>query len=76
MARKIRKALKPTQPQASDTLPTPAVLATPVVNELPPQVNAEQIARRAYELFLARGGVHGFHDQDWRQAERELTARA
>lgn len=32
----------------------------------------EQIARRAYELFLARGGSHGHHDEDWLQAEREL----
>jgi hypothetical protein len=32
----------------------------------------EQIARRAYELFLARGGKHGRHEDDWHQAEREL----
>jgi hypothetical protein len=32
----------------------------------------EQIARRAYELFLARGGSHGHHEEDWLQAEREL----
>jgi hypothetical protein len=33
----------------------------------------EEIARRAYELFLARGGVHGHHEEDWLQAERELS---
>jgi hypothetical protein len=32
----------------------------------------EQIAKRAYELFLARGGAHGHHEEDWNQAEREL----
>jgi len=32
----------------------------------------EQIARRAYEIFLARGGTHGNAEQDWHQAEREL----
>lgn len=32
----------------------------------------EQIARRAYEIFLARGATHGHHEQDWQQAEREL----
>ncbi len=32
----------------------------------------EQIARRAYEIFLARGGTHGNAEQDWIQAEREL----
>jgi hypothetical protein len=36
------------------------------------QPTHEQIARRAYELFLARGGQHGNHEQDWQQAEREL----
>jgi hypothetical protein len=35
----------------------------------------EQIARRAFELFLARGGEHGHHEEDWARAERELSAR-
>ena len=33
----------------------------------------EQIARRAYEIFLARGGTHGNPEHDWFQAERELS---
>jgi hypothetical protein len=33
------------------------------------------VARRAYELFLARGASHGFDLQDWLDAERELTGR-
>ncbi|NLL12014.1 MAG: DUF2934 domain-containing protein [Fibrobacter sp.] len=32
----------------------------------------ERIAKRAYELFLARGGQHGYHIQDWTQAENEI----
>jgi hypothetical protein len=32
----------------------------------------EQISRRAYEIYLARGGEHGSNEQDWFQAEREL----
>lgn len=32
----------------------------------------EQIARRAYEIFLARGSKQGNPEQDWFQAEREL----
>ncbi len=35
-------------------------------------LNHEQIARRAYEIYLARGGEHGRHEDDWNQAEREL----
>lgn len=30
------------------------------------------IARRAYERFLARGGEHGHDVEDWLQAELEL----
>jgi hypothetical protein len=31
-----------------------------------------EIAKRAFELYLARGGVHGRDVEDWLQAEREL----
>ncbi len=34
-----------------------------------------EIARRAYEIFTARGGTHGYHIEDWLRAERELRAR-
>ena len=33
----------------------------------------EAIAERAYQLFLQRGGVHGYSVEDWLQAERELS---
>ncbi len=32
----------------------------------------EQIERRAYEIYLARGGEPGRELEDWLQAEREL----
>jgi hypothetical protein len=32
----------------------------------------EEVARRAYELYLARGAGHGRDVEDWLQAEREL----
>lgn len=32
----------------------------------------EMIADRAYELFQARGGAHGYALDDWLQAEREV----
>lgn len=35
----------------------------------------EEIARRAYELYVARGGTHGYDIEDWLQAERELRGR-
>jgi large subunit ribosomal protein L7/L12 len=32
----------------------------------------EQIAARAYEIWQSRGGGHGRHEDDWRQAEAEV----
>ncbi len=32
----------------------------------------EEIERRAYEIYLARGGQHGHDVEDWLQAENEL----
>lgn len=34
----------------------------------------EQIAARAYELWHDRGCQHGKHEQDWYDAEAELSA--
>jgi Protein of unknown function (DUF2934) len=36
----------------------------------------EEIARRAYELFLQRGSGPGTENADWLQAEAELLAAA
>lgn len=38
----------------------------------PAQVTHDEVARRAYDLFLARGCEHGRDLDDWLQAEREL----
>lgn len=32
----------------------------------------EMIEKRAYHLFLKRGGIHGYAVQDWFQAEKEI----
>jgi hypothetical protein len=37
-------------------------------------VTERDIARRAYELYLARDGEHGHDVEDWLQAEHELRA--
>lgn len=33
-----------------------------------------KIARRAHEIYVARGGEHGKALEDWLQAEREIDA--
>ena len=35
----------------------------------------EEIRQRAYEIHLERGGEHGWDQDDWLQAERDLTRR-
>jgi hypothetical protein len=39
------------------------------------KLDREDIAGRAYELFLAEGGGHGRDVEHWLQAERELRQR-
>ena len=41
-----------------------------------PSVSEDQIRRRAYELYVQRGGTHGRHMDDWFRAESELRGRA
>ena len=36
-------------------------------------IREENIRRRAYEIYLERGGEPGHDLEDWLQAERELT---
>jgi hypothetical protein len=34
----------------------------------------DKIARRAHQIYQARGGAHGKAIEDWLQAEREVDA--
>jgi hypothetical protein len=43
--------------------------------ETTPPTREEKIRRRAYELFLERGGEHGRDQEDWFRAEREVAER-
>ena len=55
--------------QAPAQLPTASSGKVDGQNSSTPQ---EHVARRAYEIYQARGGQHGHHHDDWTQAEREL----
>ena len=39
-------------------------------------VSVDDIAKRAYEMYLERGRTDGFDREDWRRAESELKAPA
>ena len=45
-----------------------------IVGTAAPAVPTTEIARRAFELYCARGGQHGSDLDDWLRAERELVA--
>lgn len=58
------------------TTPHPEMKAVKIrVNEAAGPAD-EEVARRAYELYLARGGEHGFDMDDWVQAESELRDKS
>jgi len=44
------------------------------VDEFPEDPTQEEIAKRAYELYLQRGSTPGYELDDWLAAKAELTA--
>ncbi len=70
MARSTAQKQPPQQPASTPARPQNPLSVAPAPRTGP---SHEQIARRAYEIFLARGGTPGNPEQDWFQAERELS---
>jgi hypothetical protein len=59
--RRTRKSSAPvTRPRAT------------AMDQSSPRPTYDDVARRAYELFIARGGAHGQDWDDWLSAERQL----
>ena len=48
----------------------------PKSNETATAPDEDEIAKRAYELYLQRGSVPGYELDDWLQAEAELSSEA
>jgi len=67
IGRKTVKAEKTTAPMVKTTKASKTTAAAK------PVPTFEEIAARSYELFLARGGQHDHHEEDWLQAERDLS---
>lgn len=71
-------AASPAATSQTTTSPNPGQLAS-VQGKAQPRAETqgrsptqEQIAKRAYQIFEARGAQHGRHAEDWKQAEQEL----
>ncbi|WP_224372808.1 DUF2934 domain-containing protein [Hyalangium versicolor] len=71
MARTSAKTTTPSDKETGKAPNTTPSTAAPAPARTGPA--HEQIARRAYEIFLARGGQPGNPEHDWHQAERELA---
>ena len=66
---------KPSKRHAGDTSapnPTPAGTGRQAIHGDDADYG-DRVSQRAYELFLARGGVDGQDFDDWLTAERELA---
>lgn len=75
MPRTSTKSALPTAPasSASGTPPQERHVTSTTDGTGQPQVaRMNQIARRAHEIYEARGGNHGRALKDWLQAEREI----
>ncbi len=60
------------KPAAAKTAPVKAAAPTPPALQEPTH---EQIAQRAYEIWLRKGRPVGLDVQNWKEAELELSVR-
>ena len=63
-----------TKPQSAAPTGPRLVKTATLEPSVQPEVTRDQIATRAYELFVQDGFVHGNHVDHWLRAERELSA--
>jgi len=63
-----------TKTKTTKSAPTAADRAPKTSTRPPATVTAERITQRAYDLYRARGCVHGHDVDDWLQAESELKS--
>ena len=70
-----RRADRSAPPRAADSSPqedlSPSIASSA---DRPPEPRMSRIARRAHEIYEARGGVDGKALEDWLQAEREIDS--
>ncbi len=72
MTKGVSRKTKPSGVPAARTSRSETTAASPEPKKVR-AVSREEIAHRAYVLFLERGGEHGHDLADWLKAEAELT---
>lgn len=45
------------------------------MNNQESRIDRDAVARRAYEIYMGRGGEHGLDQDDWYRAEAELLGK-
>jgi len=91
MAETMKKASTPRKPRAKAATPKTSKSPNSAIETMSapkPKKNSaqspvttmnashEQVAQRAHQLWLERGGSDGYHLEDWYRAERELMHKA
>lgn len=61
-----------TNASRADVRTSAAIQPPDTISQHMVRIPPEEIAERAYELFMARGGAHGQDVDDWLLAESEL----
>ncbi len=72
-----RRADRSAPRRATDSTPQDKGDLSPAISSAapqPPESRMSKIARRAHEIYEARGGEHGKALEDWLQAEREIDS--
>ncbi len=66
------------QDQDQKPLGTPrsTAVAAPATNAIPHALTVEEVARKAYFIYLSQGSPHGREMDHWLSAEAELIANA
>lgn len=68
----MAKTTKTVTPKADRRKSARSIMTTSSAGDVLVNISESEIARRAFEMYCARGGGHGRALDDWLQAEREL----
>jgi hypothetical protein len=71
-AKNPSRPAQPAKTQSPTTTPMP-MGSDPAGQSRVSKPNPDEVARRAYERYQQRGGGHGSDQQDWYEAERDLS---
>jgi hypothetical protein len=64
----------PRTPRTTDGTKAPAKPKRPSPAKKPGGISDKDVAKRAHEIYEARGGHHGADMDDWLEAEKQLRA--